>query len=50
VKILGPGIIFSDIQRYLSNGQTYDKLSVLKIDKKCKHFSNFPAVTLQELR
>jgi hypothetical protein len=48
VKLLGLGIIFSyDIQRYVSNGHAYDKLSEIEIYKKCKDMSNFPAVTLR---
>jgi hypothetical protein len=42
-------IFLYDIQRYVSNDQAYYKLSDNKIDKKCKHLLNFPAVTLRAL-
>jgi hypothetical protein len=38
-----------DIQRFVRNDKAHDKLSDKKTDKKCKHLSNFPAVTQRTL-
>jgi hypothetical protein len=52
VKMLGLGLKFfpHDIQRYVSNDRPMIRFRAIKIDNKCKHLSNFPAVILRALR
>lgn len=39
-------IVICHIQQYTPTDQAYDKFLAVNIAKKCKHMSDFPAVTL----